>query len=224
MTTEIIVLIAGIILGYLMGSVNFAMIYSWLFSHKDIREMASGNAGMTNVMRSVGVLPGILTFLGDFLKGIGAVLVGRYLIYAFIDPVGVIIPEYTAIFCGMACQLGHIFPVFYGFRGGKSVATSIGILLMMDWRAGLIAIGVFAAMVFATKIVSISSISGALTAPFSIYFFNRAASPATVCLQTVLCGIIVAVLITAHWQNIGRLIRGEEKKLSISKKKTPADK
>ena len=224
MTTEIIVLIAGIVLGYLMGSVNFAMIYSWLFSHKDIREMGSGNAGMTNVMRSVGVLPGILTFLGDFLKGIGAVLVGRYLIYAFIQPVGIIIPEYTSIFCGMACQLGHIFPVFYGFRGGKSVATSIGILFMMDWRAGLIAVGVFAAMVFATKIVSISSISGALTAPFSIYFLNRAASPATVCLQTVLCGIIVAVLITAHWQNIGRLIRGEEKKLSISKKKTPADK
>lgn len=224
MATEIIVLIAGIILGYLMGSINFAMIYSWLFSHKDIRDMGSGNAGMTNVMRTVGVLPGILTFVGDFVKGIGAVLVGRYLLYLFIDPVGIIIPEYTAYFCAMAAQLGHIFPVYYGFRGGKSVATSIGILFMMDWRAGIIAFGVFIIMVLITKIVSISSITGAFTAPFSVYFLNRAANPDTIVLETVLCGIIVAVLITAHWQNIGRIIRGEEKKLSISKKKTAADK
>ncbi len=215
MTNAILSLAAGLVASYLIGSISFAVIFSWAFSHKDVRNFGSGNAGMTNVLRSVGVLPGVLTFVCDFLKGIVAVLIGRYAIYLLAEPTGIIIPDYTAFFCGMACQLGHIFPVFYGFRGGKSVSTSIAILFMLDWRAGLIAVGAFVIMVLITKIVSASSIVGALTAPFSLYFLNSKAYPETIVWQVALCSVIVAVLVSAHWQNIGRIFRGEEKKLTI---------
>ena len=215
MTNAVLALVAGIIISYLLGSVSFAVVFSWAFSHKDVRNYGSGNAGMTNVLRSVGVLPGVLTFACDFLKGIVAVLIGRYLIYFFVGPVGVIIPEYTAFFCGMACQLGHIFPIFYSFRGGKSVSTSVAVLFMIDWRAGLIAIGTFIILLLITKIVSASSITGALTAPVSLYLLQRANHPNTITTQVLLCCWIVAVLVIAHWQNIGRIFRGEEKKLTI---------
>lgn len=218
MMNAVLALAIGIVASYLLGSISFAVVFSWAFSHKDVRNYGSGNAGMTNVLRSVGVLPGVLTFVCDFLKGIVAVLIGRYVIFLFASPMGIIIPQYTAFFCGMACQLGHIFPVFYGFRGGKSVSTSVAILFMIDWRAGLIAIGTFAVLLLITKIVSASSITGALTAPFSLYFLLRASNPDTIIYQVLLCCWIVAVLVVAHWQNIGRIFRGEEKKLTIRKK------
>ena len=130
MINSVLALVLAVLISYLLGSVSFAVVFSNAFSHKDVRDFGSGNAGMTNVLRSVGVLPGVLTFVCDFLKGVFAVLIGRYLIFAVAEPMGIIIPEYTAFFCGMACQLGHIFPVFYGFRGGKSVSTSVAILFM----------------------------------------------------------------------------------------------
>ncbi|MBQ5810803.1 MAG: glycerol-3-phosphate 1-O-acyltransferase PlsY [Clostridia bacterium] len=222
MANAIIALAGGIIISYLLGSISFAVVFSWAFSHKDVRNYGSGNAGMTNVLRSVGVLPGVLTFVCDFLKGVVAVLIGRYLVFAFAQPFGVIIPEYAAFFCGMACQLGHIFPVFYGFRGGKSVSTSVAVLFAVDWRAGFIALGTFVLMVLITKIVSISSIVGALTAPFSLWFLLPKNS--TLLWQVLLCSWIVAVLVIAHWQNIGRLIRGEEKKLTIKLSRRKGDK
>lgn len=224
MTTAVLVLIIAVLFSYFLGSVSFAVVFSRAFSHKDVRDYGSGNAGMTNVLRSVGVLPGVLTFLCDFLKGVAAVLIGRYLIFAFADPMGIIIPEYTAFFCGMACQLGHIFPVFYGFRGGKSVSTSVAILFMIDWRAGLIAILTFALMLIITKIVSASSIVGALTAPFSLWFLLSGSHPETIVAEVLLCAWIVAVLVVAHWQNIGRIFRGEEKKLEIKKSAPSGDK
>ena len=224
MTTAVLALIIAVLFSYLLGSVSFAVVFSRAFSHKDVRDYGSGNAGMTNVLRSVGVLPGVLTFLCDFLKGVAAVLIGRYLIFAFADPMGIIIPEYTAFFCGMACQLGHIFPVFYGFRGGKSVSTSVAILFMIDWRAGLIAILTFALMLIITKIVSASSIVGALTAPFSLWFLLSGSHPETIVAEVLLCAWIVAVLVVAHWQNIGRIFRGEEKKLKIKKSAPSGDK
>lgn len=222
MANAIIALAGGIIISYLLGSISFAVVFSWAFSHKDVRNYGSGNAGMTNVLRSVGVLPGVLTFVCDFLKGVVAVLIGRYLVFAFAQPFGVIIPEYAAFFCGMACQLGHIFPVFYGFRGGKSVSTSVAVLFAVDWRAGFIALGTFVLMVLITKIVSISSIVGALTAPFSLWLLLPKNS--TLLWQVLLCSWIVAVLVIAHWQNIGRLIRGEEKKLTIKLSRRKGDK
>ncbi len=222
MANAIIALAGGIIISYLLGSISFAVVFSWAFSHKDVRNYGSGNAGMTNVLRSVGVLPGVLTFVCDFLKGVVAVLIGRYMVFAFAQPFGVIIPEYAAFFCGMACQLGHIFPVFYGFRGGKSVSTSVAVLFAVDWRAGFIALGTFVLMVLITKIVSISSIVGALTAPFSLWFLLPKNS--TLLWQVLLCSWIVAVLVIAHWQNIGRLIRGEEKKLTIKLSRRKGDK
>lgn len=224
MTTAVLALIIAVLVSYFLGSVSFAVVFSRAFSHKDVRDYGSGNAGMTNVLRSVGVLPGVLTFLCDFLKGVAAVLIGRYLIFAFADPMGIIIPEYTAFFCGMACQLGHIFPVFYGFRGGKSVSTSVAILFMIDWRAGLIAILTFALMLIITKIVSASSIVGALTAPFSLWFLLSGSHPETIVAEVLLCAWIVAVLVVAHWQNIGRIFRGEEKKLKIKKSAPSGDK
>ena len=116
---------AAVVIAYFFGSINFAVIFANAFLKKDVRELGSGNAGTTNVMRTAGFLPGALTFVCDALKGFAACFTGKMLfIHAYPDTIPWI---YVAYMCGVACMLGHIFPIFFGFKGGKGVATSVGI-------------------------------------------------------------------------------------------------
>ncbi len=213
-------LIAAVVVCYLLGSVNFAVILSWAYMKKDVRTLGSGNAGMTNMLRSVGVVPGILTFVGDVLKGVAAALIGKYLLFGGLFDVSSVAwanPVYMSYICASVCQLGHIFPIFYGFRGGKSVATGIGGLAICDWRSAIVALAVFLVVLLITGVISAGSILGTATVPFSTFFINRRIDydPNTLFLRVVLATVVAALIIMAHIPNIIRLFKGEEKRLRI---------
>ena len=207
--------VAAVVIAYLLGSINFAVIFANAFLKKDVRELGSGNAGTTNVMRTAGFLPGALTFVCDALKGFAACFIGKMLfIHAYPDTIPWI---YVAYMCGVACMLGHIFPIFFGFKGGKGVATSVGIFAVCCPIAIVIGLTVFALMVLLTKIVSLSSLIATVTViSLSLVFYN---SDANIALPAVLSISMGAIVFLKHKDNIKRLIKGEEKKITVRRKK-----
>ena len=206
---------AAVVIAYFLGSINFAVIFANAFLKKDVRELGSGNAGTTNVMRTAGFLPGALTFVCDALKGFAACFIGKMLfIHAYPDTIPWI---YVAYMCGVACMLGHIFPIFFGFKGGKGVATSVGIFAVCCPIAIVIGLTVFALMVLLTKIVSLSSLIATVTViSLSIVFYN---SDANIALPAVLSISMGAIVFLKHKDNIKRLVKGEEKKITVRRKK-----
>ena len=206
---------AAVVIAYFLGSINFAVIFANAFLKKDVRELGSGNAGTTNVMRTAGFLPGALTFICDALKGFAACFIGKMLfIHAYPDTIPWI---YVAYMCGVACMLGHIFPIFFGFKGGKGVATSVGIFAVCCPIAIVIGLTVFALMVLLTKIVSLSSLIATVTViSLSIVFYNFDANIALPAVLSISMGVIVFL---KHKDNIKRLVKGEEKKITVRRKK-----
>lgn len=207
--------VAAVVIAYLLGSINFAVIFANAFLKKDVRELGSGNAGTTNVMRTAGFLPGALTFVCDALKGFAACFIGKMLfIHAYPDTIPWI---YVAYMCGVACMLGHVFPIFFGFKGGKGVATSVGIFAVCCPIAIIIGLTVFALMVLLTKIVSLSSLIATVTViSLSLVFYD---SDANIALPAVLSISMGAIVFLKHKDNIKRLIKGEEKKITVRRKK-----
>ena len=206
---------AAVVIAYFLGSINFAVIFANAFLKKDVRELGSGNAGTTNVMRTAGFLPGALTFICDALKGFAACFIGKMLfIHAYPDTIPWI---YVAYMCGVACMLGHVFPIFFGFKGGKGVATSVGIFAVCCPIAIVIGLTVFALMVLLTKIVSLSSLIATVTViSLSIVFYNF---DANIALPAVLSISMGAIVFLKHKDNIKRLVKGEEKKITVRRKK-----
>ncbi len=209
------ILIIGAIISYLVGSISFAVIISKIVAKKDVREMGSGNAGMTNVMRTVGVVPGVITFLLDFGKAVAVCLLGRYLLFTYLHnqtewiP---FIPVYGAYFCGILCQIGHIFPLYFGFKGGKAVAVTAGIMFACNWRAFVVGMLIFLAVFIFTKTVSIGSLCTVIVVPFAILVFST--SPYA-WVEFILCAIVAAIVIIMHRSNIERIQKGEEKPLTV---------
>lgn len=205
-----------VIVAYLLGSICFAVIFSNHFIKADVRELGSGNAGTTNVMRVGGFLPGALTFLCDALKGFIACFAGK-LVFEKVFENGEEWAVYGAFICGVACMLGHVFPIFFQFKGGKGIATSVGIFAVCCPIAIVIGLAVFAICVLLIKIVSLSSIIATFTVvTLTIVFYNDSALfwP-----QAVLAIIMGVIVILKHLENIKRLIAGTEKKLTIRRKK-----
>ena len=211
--------VAVVIAAYFIGSVNFAVIFARAFLKKDVRNLGSGNAGATNVMRTAGFLPGILTFLCDALKGflasyLGKLVFGLVSTYAGIDWLN---PIYGAYLCGVACMLGHVFPIFFQFKGGKGAATSVGIYAVCCPLAIVLGLCAFALVLLTTKIVSLGSLAAALTVVvLSIVLFAGDGNIFVVAALSITMGIIV---FAKHKDNIKRLIHGEEKKLTLGGKK-----
>lgn len=204
-----------VIAAYLIGSINFAVVFTSLFMHRDIRKMGSGNAGTTNAMRVGGVLPGVLTFVCDVLKGFVACYGGQKMFeYIFSQTESAwALPIYGAYICGLVCMLGHIFPVFFGFKGGKGVAVSVGIYAVCCPTAIIIGLAAFALAVIISKIVSISSIIATFVVVIlSIVFYNKSAALFPQVLLSVAMG---AIVILKHIPNIKRLLAGEEKPFKI---------
>lgn len=209
---------AAVLAAYLIGSINFAVIFGTIFLKKDVRKMGSGNAGTTNVMRNAGFLPGALTFVFDALKGFAATYTGEAVfeyIYAAEEAVWAL-PVYGAYICGLACMLGHVFPVFFQFRGGKGVATSVGIFAVCSPIAIVTGLIVFAVVTAASRIVSLSSLVATLTVVTCSIIF--ADSNASVTVQAVLAVIMGIIVILKHGENIKRLIAGTESRIGRKKK------
>lgn len=214
--TAVICLILSVVISYLLGSINFAIIVTRIFQKKDIRDYGSGNAGMTNVLRTLGKGPAALTFLGDFAKGVAAVWIARFL-FAFVahQPDNFVV-EYAAAF---AALLGHIFPVYYGFKGGKGVAVSAGALIALSPLAFVCCLGVFLIGMLTTKIVSVGSIACAVAFPIALFIIRTIQGEPHVGLEVLLGALISLLVIYMHRSNIVRLIHGEEN--SFRKKKGP---
>ncbi len=195
--------IISIIIGYLLGSINSAVLISNIFYKTDIRSMGSGNAGTTNVLRSLGKKAAAFTFLGDFLKGIIASLIGM-LLYK----------EMGLVLAGGAAVIGHNWPVYFGFKGGKGVLTSFSVLLFASPWAALISLAWFIVIVAITRYVSLGSITAALVVVIATYFTGHGFGTPTFWLT-----VFVAVLvIIRHHSNIKRLLTGTESKLGQKNK------
>ncbi len=212
-----IVYVIMAIIAYLIGSVNFSVIFSKKFAGFDVREKGSGNAGSTNMLRSVGKKAAALTLVCDVLKGVVAIVIAII--------VGNIIQdsnkELLLQIAGVAVVLGHTFPIFFQFKGGKGVATSLGILLMSNWQIGLICL-VFALVLMAlTRMVSLGSCAAAVLFPVLTLFINdhytvlTEGKPGSTYL---VYSIIMAVIVLFnHRSNIKRILNGTENKLSFKK-------
>lgn len=208
------------IVAYLLGSINWAIIITYVRSRKDIRDVGSGNAGATNVLRSQGVGPAVLTLVGDAGKGVLAVLAGGWL--AALLPVGsaafssetlVLFGHYIA---AMFVAIGHMFPIYYGFRGGKGVATIGGLLFVLDWRVGLVAVGVFALTVLLSRMVSLGSVLAGVcifVSTFVMRFWVDGMATDVVLFCTALIGVPVTLAIAKHGGNIRRIIAGTERRI-----------
>jgi len=195
------------IVPYILGSLNFAIIISKVFYKEDIRSYGSGNAGMTNMLRTYGKLPAAATFAADAMKAVVSVLLGR-LIWGSIG-------AYAA---GLACVLGHIFPVFYRFKGGKGVVVSLVTILMTNWKVGIILFVFFVALVAATKYISLGSVMGALVYPLLLSRMNGIERTPDPQIIMVFAFALTVIIVVMHRSNIKRLIEGKENKLSFSKK------
>lgn len=223
MLTYVLMVAVALIVCYLIGSVNFAVIISKTVAHKDVREHGSGNAGMTNVIRTVGIKPGLITLVGDVLKGVGAVLLTRFLI---LEPAfeactenipAVLEVKYMLYLCAAACMLGHVFPLYFQFRGGKGVSTAIGVLYCINWQAATFVLLTFLALFLITKIVSIGSVMGAVEWIFYVFLCAAGASLPMRLYETLLGAILAAIVIIRHKDNIIRLRNGEEKAIHSKK-------
>lgn len=216
-TESIIYILISCALAYLLGSVNFAIIVSRVMGG-DVREHGSGNAGMTNILRTYGKLPAVLTALGDLAKALAAVVLARVLIaQAIPDPVFDI--GYLA---GIFVMLGHVYPIFFKFRGGKGVMTSLGVILVVDPVAFIIIAVIFIPLIFITRIVSIGSVLGAASFPI-ITLVVRLIQGRNPLYDTLLACVYTVIILVMHRDNIKRLLSGTENKFG-SNKKPPEEK
>lgn len=194
------------VLGYLLGCANGALVISRLFLHDDVRKKGSGNAGLTNFLRSYGGWITLLVIAVDMGKMVAACLLAPLILPEY--------PVFAKMLGGVFVQLGHIFPVFFRFRGGKGILCSAALALMMDWRIFVIIIGIFLLIFLTTKLVSLGSILAALAYSLCFFLFFRGEPGVWV------LGIFMAALaIFMHRSNIARLLRGEERKTYLHKSK-----
>lgn len=205
----IIAVLIACIAGYLLGSLNFALIVSFVGYRKDIRNYGSGNAGMTNVLRTFGKVPALITLIGDLSKGVIAILIGRLLIgliggapdFPFGDEI-----------VGLCALLGHMFPIYYGFKGGKGILVSAGIILTIDPIVFLIIFAVFLLFFVCTRIVSLGSIAATVAYPISTLFRKIfiGAELWDIIIPTLTACCFMILVLYMHRGNIKRLRSGEE--------------
>lgn len=196
----ILMIVCGVV-GYLLGSINTSLVVGKFYGI-DVRMHGSGNAGTTNTLRVLGKTAAIMVLAGDILKGIIACIAG-----------GLITGDGSGVMAaGMGAILGHNWPLYFGFKGGKGVLTSAAVVFMMDWKAGLIVLGVFAVLVAVTRYVSLGSIIAAFLFPVVSLLLGRDL------LFIVFAAAIALLIIARHRANIVRLVKGTESKLGEKSK------
>ncbi len=191
-----------ILLGYAFGCLPFAYMFGKLTKGIDIREYGSGNSGATNALRTLGVKIGVLVLVCDALKGVVAYIIS-YMIFK---------DNLLALYAGAGAVMGHNFPIQLGFRGGKGVATSLGVLLISDIQSGVIVFAIGIIIIAVTKYISLASVSCALLY-LAIAYFKFGISE-----TFLIYSILVVVLVYRHRANIKRLMSGTENKLSFKSK------
>lgn len=208
------------IIAYLIGSINFSVILSKKMAGFDVRQKGSGNAGTTNMLRSVGKKAAAITLICDILKGVVSIGIAILVGYLFNAQNKSILVQIAAI----AVVIGHTFPIFFGFKGGKGVATSLGVLIMTNWQIGLICLAIAIIIMAITKMVSLGSCMAAIAFPLLTYFAANIFKNAYIVKEGssyFVYSIILAVIVLFnHRSNIKRIITGKENKLSFKKERT----
>ncbi|GBF72752.1 acyl-phosphate glycerol 3-phosphate acyltransferase [Paenibacillus sp. 598K] len=195
--------VLGIVISYLLGSIAFSIVIAKWVKGIDIRQYGSGNAGATNTLRVLGKGPAVAVLLLDAAKGIGAVLIGRWL--------GAEGSEWTAALCGLAAVLGHNWPIWFRFKGGKGIATTVGVMATLAFVPALLA-GVLAILTIAlTRYVSLGSLVFALLTPVFVLVLQSE-------MPSFWAGLAVALLaVLRHRKNLANLLQGTENKLGAKK-------
>ena len=201
------------VIAYLIGSVNFSVILSKKMAGFDVREKGSGNAGTTNMLRSVGKKAAALTLICDVLKGVVAILIAIFIGWAFrIENQSLLVQ-----IAGIAVVLGHTFPIFFGFKGGKGVATSLGILIMSNWQIGLICLVFGVLLIALTRMVSLGSCSAAVLFPVLTLFITDHYIVTQGSGYLIYSIILAVIVLFNHRSNIKRIMAGKENKISFKK-------
>jgi acyl phosphate:glycerol-3-phosphate acyltransferase len=198
-----------VVAAYLIGSISFAIVASRIFRLPDPRSYGSGNPGATNVLRSGRKAAALVTLLGDATKGLVTILVARHLapVLGF--------AEATVAACGVAVFLGHLYPVYFGFKGGKGVATALGVLLGLDVWIALVGLVVFALVAIISRYVSLASVVTA-TVLIVVALVQLGLTPIAAAIA-----IIAVLVIWRHRGNMVRLMSGSERKLSFRRSQAP---
>ncbi len=225
------------IVAYLLGSINFAILITKKMTGEDIRSKGSKNAGMTNVMRTVGAKSGVITLVGDCIKAVVAGCLGRFLLPYILNTLypqqcPPLMPIYGAYLCGFFVILGHILPIYFNFKGGKGIVTIISALLIINWKLFFIMLIIWLIIFAFSRIISLASVLACSLYPFVLFFtYDFLSKPAIDGVEeivsfvgipmrwfeTIAGAILVSMVIFMHRSNIVRLIKGEEKKLSVKK-------
>lgn len=206
----VIYLIVAVI-AYAIGSISFSVIISKKMAGFDVREKGSGNAGTTNILRNVGKKAAAITLLCDVLKGTVAILLAIIIGKANSQLSVALLVQIAAIFV----VVGHTFPIFFGFKGGKGVATSLGVLLLINWKIGLICLVFGVILIALTQMVSLGSIASAILFPVLTIFIHECyIVPGNYIIFSIIIGAFIAY---NHRSNIKRLLNGTENKISFKK-------
>lgn len=204
--------------GYLLGSLNFAVLISKYLLKDDVRGYASGNAGMTNMLRTFGVGPAALTALGDFAKGFASAMLGSYLFSHFF------ITLFSGAYVGMLFAiLGHLYPLYFGFKGGKGIMAGLGALVALNPTVAITLVVIFAAAVLLSRMVSLGSVLAAAAYPFITFAVNTTRSTVTL-IDTIISVVIALLVLYVHRGNISRIFAGTERKITFNKAKEEKDK
>ncbi len=204
---EILFLILSAIAGYALGSVNSSVIAGKIHG-VDIRAKGSGNAGLTNTLRVLGRNAALMVLAGDILKGVIAVLIGILMRGWVTGSPG----EYYPVIAGTFAVVGHNWPVYFKFKGGKGILTTATVIFMLDWKIGITVLILFIIIVYVTKYVSLGSIIGALVVPVAALIFGHDA------VFIIFMTLLAILAIDRHRANIKRLMDGNENKLSFKGK------
>ncbi len=211
------------VISYLLGSLNFGVILSKKLLNDDVRNHGSGNAGTTNMLRNYGKKFAVLTIIGDMLK-VGVAILIAFAVLKYFPYPSEDLQKYNDVlsgidknmlvksFAGFFCVLGHIFPCFFGFKGGKGVATAGGMVFAIDWKIALILLAIFFAVLLITKYVSLGSIIMALLYPVFIFIFHRSV------ILVLIAVVFTIVVVVAHKDNIKKLLNHTERKITDKKK------
>jgi glycerol-3-phosphate acyltransferase PlsY len=189
-----------LVIGYLLGSIPFGLLLSYAFGEGDVRKIGSGSIGATNVLRTGNKAAAALTLLFDTAKGAAAVLIARELLGTD-----------AALFAALGAFLGHLFPIWLGFKGGKGVAVSLGILLALYWPAALLAFGTWLVMVAIFRISSLSALVAAVMTPIYMLVLHHEH-------EAALAVVLALLVFVIHKDNIRRLLRGEEPRIGATSK------
>ena len=197
------------IIAYLIGSVNFSVILSKKMAGFDVREKGSGNAGTTNMLRAVGKKAAAITLICDILKGVVAIGIAIILGKLIEGSNGALLVQIA----GVAVILGHTFPIFFKFKGGKGVATSLGVLIMSNWQIGLICLVFALILIVLTQMVSVGSIAAAILYPvLTLFIPQNYIVPGSYLIYSI---ILAVIIVFNHRENVKRLLNGTENKISF---------